>query len=72
VPPAENIHRVRNAGSTVALSIHIYGDDISVLGSSINECFDEVPIREQDTSGQIVAWRRVQRSPEWSGVSSAQ
>jgi predicted metal-dependent enzyme (double-stranded beta helix superfamily) len=59
VPPDENIHRVRNAGSTIAYSIHIYGADISTLGTSINECFDELPIRPDDTSGRTVAWRKV-------------
>ena len=59
VPPAENIHRVRNVGTTTALSVHVYGADISTLGSSINECFDELPIRPYDTSGRPVAWRKV-------------
>jgi predicted metal-dependent enzyme (double-stranded beta helix superfamily) len=32
-PPGE-IHRVRNASETTAISIHIYGTDITRIGSS--------------------------------------
>jgi 3-mercaptopropionate dioxygenase len=59
IPPQENIHRVRNAGNDLAISIHVYGDDLDIYGSSINQCFDAVPIREDDTAGVPVAWRRV-------------
>lgn len=59
IPPDENIHQVRNAGDSLAISIHVYGEDIGVYGSSINQCFGELPIREGDTSGAPVAWRRV-------------
>jgi predicted metal-dependent enzyme (double-stranded beta helix superfamily) len=58
VPPEENIHQVRNAGEDLAISIHVYGDDLDVWGSSINQCFDALPIRD-DSSGAPVAWRRV-------------
>jgi predicted metal-dependent enzyme (double-stranded beta helix superfamily) len=44
IPPAENIHRVANAGSGRAISIHVYGADIERLGSSINRTFDDLPI----------------------------
>ena len=33
--PPGDIHRVRNTGDTVAISMHVYGADISRLGSSI-------------------------------------
>jgi predicted metal-dependent enzyme (double-stranded beta helix superfamily) len=33
--PPGDIHRVRNAGSSVAISMHVYGADISRLGNSI-------------------------------------
>lgn len=33
--PPGDIHRVRNVGSTVAISMHVYGTDISRLGNSI-------------------------------------
>jgi 3-mercaptopropionate dioxygenase len=56
IPPAENIHRVANAGAARAISIHVYGADIERLGSSINKTFDDLPVRElAGTSRQ--AWR---------------
>jgi 3-mercaptopropionate dioxygenase len=33
--PPGDIHRVRNTGSIVAISLHVYGADISRLGTSI-------------------------------------
>jgi predicted metal-dependent enzyme (double-stranded beta helix superfamily) len=42
--PPGDIHRVRNVGSDTAISIHIYGADISRLGSSIRRCYD-LPVR---------------------------
>jgi predicted metal-dependent enzyme (double-stranded beta helix superfamily) len=62
VPPEENIHRVCNAGDDLAISIHVYGEDIERYKSSINQCFDGLPIsREEDgaAAGEGVAWRRV-------------
>lgn len=58
VPPEENIHQVRNAGDTLAISIHVYGADLSIWGSSINQCFDDLPIRAGDHSGVSVPWRQ--------------
>ena len=60
IPPDENIHQVRNAGDTLAISIHVYGADLSTgdRHSSINQCFDELPIRSDAASGRAVAWRR--------------
>jgi predicted metal-dependent enzyme (double-stranded beta helix superfamily) len=58
VPPEENIHQVWNGGQDIAISIHIYGEDLSVYGSSINQRFDDLPICYDDTSGSPVAWRR--------------
>lgn len=58
VPPEENIHQVWNAGQDVAISIHVYGEDISVYGSSINQRFDDLPICYDNASGSPVAWRR--------------
>lgn len=57
VPPAENIHRVANAGSERAISIHVYGADIERLGSSINKTFDQLPVRELAGASRK-AWRR--------------
>jgi predicted metal-dependent enzyme (double-stranded beta helix superfamily) len=45
VPPEEDIHRVENAGDSLAVSIHVYGADISVLGSSINRTFGAELVR---------------------------
>jgi predicted metal-dependent enzyme (double-stranded beta helix superfamily) len=35
VAPPGDIHRVRNAGAGTAISMHVYGTDISRVGSSI-------------------------------------
>ncbi|MGO8951629.1 MAG: hypothetical protein ACLQUY_29040 [Ktedonobacterales bacterium] len=57
VPPSENIHRVRNAGEQLAISIHVYGADIERYGSSINERFDTLPEYPESRQGTPVAWR---------------
>ena len=61
IPPAENIHRVANAGSGQAISIHVYGADIERLGSSINKTFDDLPIRliGEHVDAMPRAWRTV-------------
>jgi len=38
--PPGDIHRVRNHGDDVAISIHVYGADITRLGSSIRRIYD--------------------------------
>ncbi|ARZ69879.1 cysteine dioxygenase family protein [Streptomyces sp. HU2014] len=38
--PPGDIHRVRNACSTTAISLHIYGADIARLGSSVRRVYD--------------------------------
>lgn len=38
--PPGDIHRVRNIGDTVAISLHVYGADITRLGSSIRRTYD--------------------------------
>lgn len=43
LPPGD-IHQVRNGGTGVAVSLHIYGADIGVLGSSIRRRY-KLPIR---------------------------
>ena len=61
VPPQENIHRVSSAAPTgVTVSLHVYGDDIAVLGSSINEVFEEsllVADDPEDASDRL-SWRQ--------------
>ena len=42
--PPGDIHRVRNHGSDVAISLHVYGADITRLGSSIRRIY-YVPLR---------------------------
>jgi 3-mercaptopropionate dioxygenase len=38
--PPGDIHRVRNVGDTVAISLHIYGADLSRVGSSVRRYYD--------------------------------
>ena len=42
--PPGDIHRVRNTGDTVAISLHVYGADISRLGNSIRREYT-LPVR---------------------------
>jgi 3-mercaptopropionate dioxygenase len=42
--PPGDIHRVRNVGSRVAISIHVYGTDVSRIGSSVRRYYD-LPVR---------------------------
>jgi 3-mercaptopropionate dioxygenase len=59
IPPDENIHQVRNAGDELAISLHVYGEDIGVYGSSINQCFDKLPVHGEAACGTPIAWRRM-------------
>src|SRR5918998_1365690 len=38
--PPGDIHRVRNTGETTAISIHVYGTDVSRIGSSARRYYD--------------------------------
>jgi 3-mercaptopropionate dioxygenase len=42
--PPGDIHRVRNAGKDTAISIHIYGTDVTRVGSSVRRHYD-LPVR---------------------------
>jgi 3-mercaptopropionate dioxygenase len=42
--PPGDIHRVRNAGDLTAISIHIYGTDVTRIGSSVRRDYD-LPVR---------------------------
>jgi 3-mercaptopropionate dioxygenase len=42
--PPGDIHRVRNTGDAVAISMHVYGADISRLGTSVRREY-EIPVR---------------------------
>jgi 3-mercaptopropionate dioxygenase len=57
VPPAEDIHRVENHGNSIAISLHVYGDDIGRLGSSINRTFDDSCVVE-GADGARASWRQ--------------
>lgn len=57
VPPSENIHEVRNDGSSLAISIHVYGANIRERGTSIYECFDHVEQRAGPGSARPILWR---------------
>ncbi len=60
VPPQEDIHRVGNASEDGAptISMHIYGADISEVGTSINRTFD-LPVRagSEGDPGTEISWR---------------
>lgn len=59
VPPQENIHRVSSAAPTgTTVSLHVYGDDISVCGSSINEVFEESLLVAGAPDGDRLSWRQ--------------
>jgi predicted metal-dependent enzyme (double-stranded beta helix superfamily) len=38
--PPGDIHRVHNTGDTTAISIHVYGTDVTRTGSSVRRCYD--------------------------------
>jgi 3-mercaptopropionate dioxygenase len=38
--PPGDIHRVRNVGDTTAISIHVYGTDVTRVGSSVRRYYD--------------------------------
>jgi predicted metal-dependent enzyme (double-stranded beta helix superfamily) len=40
ITPPGDIHRVRNVGDSVAISIHIYGTDVRRLSSSVRRIYD--------------------------------
>ena len=42
--PPGDIHRVRNRGTGTAVSVHVYGADISRLGTSVRRVYD-LPVR---------------------------
>jgi 3-mercaptopropionate dioxygenase len=39
--PPGDIHRVRNVGEGTAISIHVYGTDVSRIGSSVRRYYDQ-------------------------------
>jgi predicted metal-dependent enzyme (double-stranded beta helix superfamily) len=47
--PPGDIHRVRNVGDLTAISIHVYGTDVSRIGSSVRRYY-ELPVRPRETT----------------------
>ena len=45
--PPGDIHRVRNAGRDTAISIHVYGTDVSRPGSCVRRVYDQPILGEQ-------------------------
>jgi 3-mercaptopropionate dioxygenase len=39
--PPGDVHRVRNVGDDTAISIHVYGTDVSRIGSSVRRYYDQ-------------------------------
>lgn len=61
VPPVEDIHKVANgSGEGLTISMHIYGDDIAKVGSSINHVFDHPVVAEVPSEATPVSWREGQ------------
>ncbi|MFF2073185.1 cysteine dioxygenase [Kitasatospora sp. NPDC058162] len=61
VPPDEDIHRVSNGGTGRAVSLHVYGADISLnMGTSINRIFGQEVVDRPPDGARLVSWR----SPE--------
>jgi predicted metal-dependent enzyme (double-stranded beta helix superfamily) len=42
--PPGDVHRVTNIGDTVAVSMHVYGTDVTRIGSSVRRVYD-LPVR---------------------------
>ncbi|MEV7005795.1 cysteine dioxygenase family protein [Streptosporangium sp. NPDC051022] len=42
--PPGDVHRVRNTGGTTAISLHVYGADVSATSSSVRRVYD-LPVR---------------------------
>jgi 3-mercaptopropionate dioxygenase len=47
--PPGDIHRVHNAGDRTAISIHIYGTDVSRVGSSVRRYYD-LPVQSSTSA----------------------
>jgi 3-mercaptopropionate dioxygenase len=47
--PPGDIHRVRNVADRTSISIHVYGTDVSRIGSSVRRHYD-LPVRPARTA----------------------
>jgi 3-mercaptopropionate dioxygenase len=50
--PPGDIHRVRNIGEGIAISLHIYGTDLDRVGTSVRRYYD-LPVRPHGTTVRI-------------------
>lgn len=50
--PPGDIHRVRNSGAQTAVSLHVYGADISSLGSSIRRRYN-LPVGQPRSAARV-------------------
>jgi predicted metal-dependent enzyme (double-stranded beta helix superfamily) len=66
--PPGDIHRVRNAGDRTAISVHVYGTDVSRIGSSVRRDYDLQV--HSSTRTQVGAPRETLGSP-WSAPSAS-
>jgi predicted metal-dependent enzyme (double-stranded beta helix superfamily) len=51
LPPGD-IHKVHNAGRSTAISLHVYGADLSVSGSSIRRTYPAASVRNSAPGGK--------------------
>jgi 3-mercaptopropionate dioxygenase len=49
--PPGDIHRVRTVGDQTAISLHIYGTDVSRIGSSVRRYYDQPVAPAHETTG---------------------
>jgi len=53
--PPGDIHRVRNVGGGVAISVHVYGTDVTRIGSSVRRYYD-LPVRPAESEAQLTEY----------------
>ena len=49
--PPGDIHRVHNTAEETAISIHVYGTDVTRVGSSVRRYYDTEPLAESRSPG---------------------
>lgn len=52
--PPGDIHRVSNESEEIAISVHVYGADITALGSSIRRCYDAAGVTDNGSAAAVV------------------
>lgn len=66
--PPGDIHRVTNAGTTVGVSLHVYGTDLGRTGSSVRRTYD-LPIEPADTSTERGSTMPTAQAPQSTGAT---